>query len=871
MNGTELLGQAEAEDTQLFELARRFRDELRSRREKAVARFRARPDAPRLLRELAAAVDHVMLQVWEAAALPEDAALLAVGGYGRGELYPHSDVDLLILLKERARPETERTLERLVSLFWDMGLEIGHSVRTEAECIEVAERDVTVRTALLESRHLAGQSALSESLQKRVRATLNVQAFFHAKKLELQQRHAKYEDTPYSLEPNCKESPGGLRDLQVILWITNAAQLGRSWAEMSQCGLLTSAEAEQLRRNENFLKKLRIRLHLYTARHEDRLGFDLQGPLAELFGLKATATRRASEVLMQHYYWAAKLVTQLNVILLQNVETRLFPLEEKLALPINERFRKIGPHLDVIDEAVFEQHPAALLEAFLLMQQHSDLTGMSARTLRGIWHGRMFIDAKFRRDPRHRALFLTILQQPRGIVHEMRRMNQLSVLGRYLPTFRRIVGQMQHDLFHVYTVDQHILMVVRNLRRFTMPEFSHEYPLCSRLINNFDRHWLLYIAALFHDIAKGRGGDHSELGKVDAQRFCIEHELSEDDTRLVVFLVEQHLTMSRLTQKEDLSDPDVIAAFARVVGDERHLTALYLLTVADVRGTSPKVWNAWKAKLLEDLYFTTARALGGTPPSRNAELAHRQSEARRILSLYAFDEPLRERFWAELDVAWFLRHDAPDIAWVTRAFARTLNPSRPLVRARLSPLGEGLQVAVYTPDQPELLARICEFFETRGFSVLDARVHTTSIQPAKAFALDTFHVIDRNSGEHYRDLINQLETGLSSHIEKAAPLSTPQRGRVSRQTRTFPVTPTIDLRPDERGRFYYLNLSAADRAGLLYAIMRVLALHQIRVQTAKISTLGDRVEDFFLVDGPGLSSAKVQLHLETELLEVLSV
>ena len=847
-----------------------YREDLKERRSQALARFAVRPNPATLLHDLARNVDRTLLQVWRSLPLPQSAALVAVGGYGRGELFPHSDVDILILTAEPPTPACQQVLEQMISLFWDIGLELGHSVRTPDECLAEAERDITVRTALLEARWLAGERGLAAELDRRLRASLDVRAFFRAKVLEMQQRHAKYQDTPYSLEPNCKESPGGLRDLQVILWITRAAGLGTSWTEMSERGLLMATEARQLRRNEAVLKLIRTRLHLVAGRREDRLVFDLQNALAENFGFAATPTRRASELLMQLYYWAAKMVTQLNTILLQNTELRLFPPATVEPVLLDERFQNVNGLLDMRREDLFESHPPALLEAFLLMQQHSELTGMTTRTLRAIWHGRRHIDAHFRRDPANRALFLSLFQQPRGIVHEFRRMNQLSVLGRYLPEFRRIVGQMQHDLFHVYTVDQHILMVMRNVRRFTMPEYAHEYPLCSRLIANFDRHWLLYVAALFHDIAKGRGGDHSVLGKVDARRFCRNHGLASEDTDLVVFLVEQHLSMSRIAQKEDLSDPDVIREFAGVVKTERHLTALYLLTVADVRGTSPKVWNAWKGKLLEDLFFSTRRALTGAPPSRRSELEHRQHEARRILSLYSFDDELRERFWKQLDVAWFLRHDAQEIAWVTRAFASRPEPPRPWVRARLSPLGEGLQVAVYTTDQDELLARICEFFETRRFTILDARVHTTT-GDGKHYALDTFHVVDQGSGLHYRDLINQIETGLSAHIEKAAPLSEPLRGRVSRQSRNFPFKPTIDLRPDERGRYYFLNLATVDRAGLLYAILRVLASHRVNVQTAKITTLGDRVEDFFLVDGPSLSNTRLQIQLETELLEILSV
>jgi [protein-PII] uridylyltransferase len=849
---------------------RLLRAELTASREAALARFAAHGSPGILVRELARCVDRILARCWKLYAVPANATLVAVGGYGRGELFPYSDVDLLILLPESPNQRTAATIETLIGALWDLGIELGHSVRTVEQCVAEAGRDITVQTSLLEARDIAGDRALFVRLATEMQAHLDARQFLRSKVLELQQRHAKFQDTPYALEPNCKESPGGLRDLQIILWIARAAELGGTWSELAQRGLLTAVEAGQLRSKEAWLKRLRVELHLLSRRREDRLLFDVQTALAARFGYAATATRLPSEVLMQRYYLAAKTVIQLNDIFLQNIEAILFPVERGAAVPINERFQALGTLLDIRSDDVFRVHPPALLEAFLLMQQHSELKGMSARTLREIWHGRTLIDGRFRRDPVNRATFIAMLQQPRGIVHEFRRMNQLSVLGRYLPVFRRIVGQMQHDLYHVYTVDQHILMVVRNLRRFAMVEFAHEYPMCSRLIANFARPWLLYIAALFHDIAKGRGGDHSLLGTVDARHFCRDHGLDKEDSALVEFLVEHHLRMSRTAQKEDLSDPAVVAGFAALVGNERHLTALYLLTIADIRGTSPRVWNAWKGKLLDDLFFRTQRALGGGRLTTDAELGYRQAEARRILALYDFDEAAINRFWEQLGVSWMLRQDAQDLAWITRSFAEGKDSEQPRVRARLSPLGEGYQVAVYTPDQPDLLARICEYFDKNRFSILDARIHTTKRSKGSNYALDTFHVSDSGHA-HHPDPVAEMRRGLTQHLSHSAPLSNPLQGRLSRQSMNFPIQPTVDLRPDERGQYFLLTLSAADRRGLLYSILRILARHHINVQTAKINTLGDRVEDFFLVEGATLAGPRAQIQLETELLEALAV
>lgn len=847
-------------------LALALKEQLKAERQAVIAAFNADGKPERLLTKLRQSVDAALTKAWQAFGLPASAALVAVGGYGRGELFPHSDVDVLILLESAPDTALQGKLEELVQLFWDIGLEIGHSIRTIDECLSESEADITVQTSLLEARLVIGNRKLFRLLQARCKAAMNPQAFFQAKTLEMRQRHVKYEDTPYSLEPNCKESPGGLRDLQVILWVAKAAGLGDSWRKLAERGLITRTEAHQLTRKERAFKDIRIRLHIHTGRREDRLVFDVQTPIAESFGFKTTETRRASEYLMQHYYWAAKAVSQLNTILLQNIEAQLFP-QSGSPQPINEHFNEINGLIDIARDDTFETTPSTMLEVFLLRAQHPELKGMTARTLRALWHARFKIDGKFRRDPANRALFLQIIKAPQGITHALRAMNQTSILGRYLPNFRRIIGQMQHDLFHVYTVDQHILMVVRNVRRFTMTEHAHEYPFCSQLMANFAQPWLLYIAALFHDIAKGRGGDHSQLGMADARKFCKDHGLSKEDTDLVVFLVEHHLAMSQVAQKQDLSDPDVVRNFANLMKDERHLTALYLLTVADIRGTSPKVWNAWKGKLLEDLYRMTLRVLGGEDPSTDHELKNRQEEALKTLRLYGLPDYVHQRLWQQLDVAYFLRHDAADIAWQTRSLYDKIDSKTAVVKCRLAPIGEGVQVAVYIKDQPDLFARICSYFDKKNFSILDAKIHTTK----HGYALDTFLVTEPSFANSYRDIISLIEHELAQLLESHAALPPPSQARLSRLSRTFPITPTVDLRPDERGQYYLLSVSANDRNGLLYSIANVLAKYRINLHTAKIMTLGERVEDVFLVDGPVLNNARSQIQLETDLLDALRI
>ncbi|MDR2154716.1 MAG: [protein-PII] uridylyltransferase [Burkholderiaceae bacterium] len=835
------------------------------------------------LKRLAALTDDALSALWHDTGFGPGMALLAVGGYGRGELFPYSDVDVVLLLPPDVDPSTDAALrgriEGFITRCWDAGLEIGSSVRTTRQCLDEAHADITVQTALLESRLVTGSHALLRQFRQRFADQLDALDFFTAKWLEMRQRHAKYEDTPYALEPNCKESPGGLRDLQIILWTARAAGIGNHWKGLAAAGLVTPHELRELRHNEAVISAIRARLHIVAGRREDRLVFDLQNTVAESFGYAhrfaadGHMLMHAGEVLMRRYYWAAKAVTQLNQVLLQGIEEYLRAARgEQAPAPrrINERFLDKDGLIEVAGDDIYQRQPHAILETFLLFEQTPGITGLAARTLRALYNARPVMSRAFRNDPANRAAFLAILQQPRGITHAFRLMNQTSVLGRYLWVFRHIVGQMQHDLFHVYTVDQHILMVLRNMRRFFVAEHAHEYPFCSQLAAGWDKPWILFTAALFHDIAKGRGGDHSELGAAEARRFCARHGVQQHDACLIEFLVREHLSMSSIAQKKDLSDPDVIQAFAQRVGNERNLTALYLLTVADVRGTSPKVWNAWKGKLLEDLYRLTVRALGGRAPDADAVIESRKRQAVAQLESSGISSQARQALWDTLQVSYFMRHDAGDIAWHTLHLAHHLRAgadanAATIVRARLSPVGEGLQVLVYAQDRPDLFARICGHFDRAGFSILDAKIHTTR----DGCALDTFQVVRSFETEDYRELISVIETELPVAIQSRTDLPAPRMGRVSRRVKSFPIAPRVDLRPDEKAQHWLLAVTASDRVGLLYSIARVLGRYQIDVELAKITTLGERVEDVFLLQGARLQDSRTQLEIEQELMQVL--
>ncbi len=825
-----------------------WREQLKTERVALKNAFRASGDVRALLTGHCRLVDQVLQSIWQATGLAPDFALIAVGGYGRGELFPFSDIDLLILSGHQL--QAPETIEQLVGTLWDVGLEVGHSVRTVEECVAESAADITVQTTLREARLLAGSSATFRVLNTRLAAIHSTQTFYTAKQDEQRKRHLRFNETSYSLEPNLKESPGGLRDLQNILWLANSAQQGENWNALADADLITRHEARQIRRHESVLKEIRVRLHHLANRREDRLLFDYQAALAEEMGLQAKGHKRASEMLMQRYYQTTKAVSFLNTILLHNISGRIFPLAPLVDLPESPDFQVRGDVLRLRDETLYQSKPETIFETFRVLQRHPELTGLSPTTLRALWRARDRMDAGFRDDTRHRAQFIDILRAPLRVTYVLRRMNEYGILGSYIPAFGRIVGQMQHDLFHVYTVDEHILKVLRNVRRFAVPMFTHEFPFCSKLIAEFERPETLYLAALFHDIAKGRGGDHSTLGAVDARRFCKAHGLSEEDCDLVVWLVESHLVMSATAQKQDLSDPEIIEQFARRAGTLRRLTALYLLTVADVRGTSPKVWNAWKGKLLEDLYRLSKRFLQGAQNNPETEIELKRDEAKRIIRQYALPEEQLLALWNNFDASYFRRHDAQEIAWHARCIGRRIESSAPIIKTRLSSLGEGVQVMIYTPDREALFARISGFFGQISYNIIEAKIYTT----LRGYVLDSFYVLDSTKKDsHYRDILSYIEHELRATLANNRKLNAPGRSRVSRQIKHFPIASEVALRLDERAGYHTLSIVTSDRPGLLYGIAYVFVTYGIQLHTAKINTLGERAEDIFMISGETLT------------------
>ncbi|HET7569350.1 MAG TPA: [protein-PII] uridylyltransferase [Gammaproteobacteria bacterium] len=816
-------------------------------------RFRAGEDVVALVRERAARVDNLIVTAWRrCCAAPEDMTLVAVGGYGRGELHPWSDIDILILAAPDAPARHQDALQRFLALLWDIGLHVGHSVRTVADCAAAATDDITIVTSLMESRLLSGNAALYAEMRAAVAPDRiwPVADFFQAKWREQRARHAKFEHTAYKLEPNIKEGPGGLRDIQTIVWVAQ-----RHFGAATEHGLvehdfLTEDEFQALTAGRNFLWRVRFALHLIAGRREDRLLFDHQLRVARLFGYEDNPHLLGVEQFMQRYYRTLMSLSRLNEMLLQLFQEAILLDPDAPSKPLDDDFQVRHRFLEVRSDDVFRRRPRALLRLFLVLEQHPELNGVSARTIRLIRRDLGLIDDAFRADPAVRACFMAILREPRGLSHELRRMNHYGVLGRYLPAFGEIVGRMQYDLFHAYTVDEHILFVVGNLRSFALSRHDHEFPLCSRIMQSLDKPEVAYLAGLFHDIAKGRGGDHSTLGAVDAEQFCIDHGLGRYDARLVSWLVTHHLSLSVTAQKKDINDPAVINAFAELVGDQIHLDLLYILTVADVRATNPSLWNSWKASLFGELYANTQRALRRgleNPIDKDELISETQARARALLAT-RLDEARVDAVWATLTEDYFLQHTADEIAWHTGALAERDPAESVTIMLRTDSGRGGTAISVYSQRDEPTFGRATAALDQLGLTIVDARI----VPVGDHVSFDTYVVLE-DTGEPIEDedRLAEIKAILKREIDRpGAPPMTVTR-RAPRQVRLFSTPPLVTFTADARNRRTVMEIAAGDRPGLLSEIGRVLEQQAIHLQNAKITTVGERAEDVFFITANG--------------------
>ncbi len=808
-----------------------------------------------LLKKMTEGMDALLLQAWKNTSLCNtgDLALIAVGGYGRRELHPGSDIDIVILLKKQENEALAEKISHYFTFLWDMGLDLGHSVRTLDECWQEGSRDITIATNFLESRLLTGSEDLYRQFHQGQKKAgfWSSQDFFTGKIREQQKRYRRFGDTAYRLEPNIKESPGGLRDIQLIGWITKRHFNVDTLQELIVHGFMMEEEYATLHQGREFLWRIRFALHRLAGRKEDRLLFDFQKTLAEEMGHRDEDHNLAVEQFMQTYYRTVTHLQRLSGMLIQHFEEEII-LQNKFTppIPLNNRFQMRNGYIEPIDEDVFSAHPFALLEVFLLLQQQPDSRGLRATTIRMIRANLHLIDDDFRSDIVCQSLFMEILRRPKGIYHELRLMNTYGVLAAYLPVFEQVVGRMQFDLFHIYTVDEHILMVLRNVRRLGLPKYADEVPKCSTLFPDLRKPELIYLAALFHDIGKGRKGDHAETGATDARNFCLRHSLSQEDTDLVVWLVRHHLIMSLTAQRKDISDPDIVRLFAHEVENIERLNYLYLLTVADIRGTDPGLWNNWKASLLAELYDRTRHWIekAQNPDNSYAEIVmDNRLKALLLLNDQSVDESQVTLLWEDLHDEYFRRHSPKTIAWHTKLMLN--NPGSSPIGVDIMPdSGRGTtKIAIYTKLQPAFFNLATSGIAQLGLNIVDARVHTSK----NTKVLYTFHVQENDGSrctqperlEHIKTHLRQL---LAAPNQNPTEMDRP----IPRKAKSFEIpTKTAFTTPPNKS-YTELEIYAPDRPGLLADISQALFKANVRVRFARIATVSEQAQDILQITTP---------------------
>ena len=842
---------------------------LLEQNQQLLVRFQRKDKIAELVQSRCQFVDSLIIQAWQEHGLNTyPIALIAVGGYGRGELHPHSDVDLLFLIATELPSEAQTLLGEFIAYLWDIGLEIGHSVRTIAQTLELGRNDITIATNLLEARQLEGPDALFDTLYDSIRQGdfWPSSDFFVAKRDEQQSRHAKA--SAFDLEPNLKSCPGGLRDIQTIAWVAmrhfDAARL----EELVGHGFLEPLELEELLECQSFLWELRFALHSISGRDENRLLFDLQRQVAGLMGYE-DATQLAVEQMMKRYYRTVRRVMELNEMLLQLFKRATLGHTKALEIQgINSKYQRRGVFIEALDSQVFNE-PEEIVRLFLLIAKNSNIKGIYAPTLRSLRLARRAQTQPLQENPACRQAFMEILRHPRGIA-ALSLMHKHGVLSAYLPAWRNIEGQMQFDLFHAYTVDEHTHRLLLNIERFSQPEQKEEFPLGSILINQLPKKGLLVLAAIFHDIAKGRGGDHSKLGSSDALNFCKLHGLNDHDGRLVSWLVENHLVMSVTAQRRDISDPDVVANFAEIVRDAVHLSYLYCLTVADICATNEKTWNNWKGSLLRDLYFSTQRVLARgkeKPVDIRARVRECQAKAKKELLRRGIKEKELDSLWQRFKADYFLRHQPNQVAWHAEAILKH-RQDEPLVLVSKHTTRGGTELFVYCPDRDKLFATVMAVLDNKNINVHDANIMTSKDN----FALDTFVILEQD-GEpvsqlsRIQSIRKALEKALSSENPKL-----PRFRKLSRKMKPFNVATQVSFLPSSRHGTSMMELIALDTPGLLAKVGDIFYRCEVTLLGAKITTIGERAEDFFMLQtNQGLQlDESQQLRLQEALIDALS-
>ncbi|MCP4596023.1 [protein-PII] uridylyltransferase [Neptuniibacter sp.] len=844
-------------------------------------RFTAGEDIRKLVYGRAWEIDRILVNIWKEFDWPDNKiALIAVGGYGRGELHPCSDIDLLILLDDAVDAEEYHdSISGFLTLLWDINLDIGSSVRTLSECYKEAQSDITIATNLIESRTLSGNDNLHSQMYERVTSegAWTDKEFFLAKQREQKNRHQKTNNTEYNLEPNLKNSPGGLRDLQTIGWVAKRHFGSTYIRDLVEDGFLTESELDILNKGELYLWSVRYALHMICKRREDRLLFDHQRALAEFFGYEDEEGKLAVEQFMSKYYRIAMTMSEFNDMLLQHFDEAILRAdEEQVIVPLNNRFQIHNDFIEVTHENVFDHHPFALMELFVLLAQNQNIQGVRATTIRLVRNNRHKVDEEFRNDIRNTSLFMELMRSPEGISTELKRMTRYGILGPYLPNFGRIIGQMQHDLFHIYTVDAHTMKVIQKCRQFRHNDHREEFPIAHRIVNQLPKIELLYLAALFHDIAKGRGGDHSELGAEDVLEFGEKHHLGKWDTHLIAWLVRNHLLMSMTAQRKDISDPEVIHKFAQQVRDVVHLDYLYVLTIADINATNHTLWNSWRATLMRKLYTDTKRALRRgleNPINKEDRIEQIQHEAMVLLERQGVNDVEVQDLWASIGDDYFLRETAQSIAEHTKAIIEHKDPAVPLVLIRQTShrVFEGAtEIFIYSRDIQHLFAATVATMDQLHLNIQDARIIVTD----SGEALNTYTVLsdDNTALSENPEHLNKIKQRLIEELDDPDDYPEIIQRRVPRQMKLFATPTQVNVSNDSVSHQTVLEVVTPDRPGLLARIGGIFSTHNLSVRKAKIASVGERVEDFFFItdeNGQAISDPELCQTLQQEICQQL--
>ena len=855
------------------DVAASFRTALQSSDKHLKARFLEGEQIHKLVRDRSDLIDRLIYYAWNRDEWDEDIALYAVGGFGRGEMHPHSDLDLLFLLRKNNPQKYKASIEQFLTFLWDLQLKIGHSVRTAKQCAAAAAENVTVMTNLLERRMIVGQIDMEATLNKQVEKVWPADRFFHAKMAEQTERHNKHGITEFDLEPNVKESPGGLRDIQTIHWIAKRAYKVSGLEKLAGKGFYTEEEYNSLKNAEIFLWRVRYGLHTLSKRPKEQLDFESQRQLAKMFGYEDTPQRLAVEQFMQRYYQTASIVREITDVLTQLLGEELSNQETLAITPVNERFQLRGHYIETTSDDVFTDNPSALLEIFVILSRDKSILGIHGETIRLIRTNGHLINDGFREKQENRQLFIELLRSPNHLMFPLQLMSRYSILGRYLPEFGDIMGLTQHDLFHIYPVDIHTMAVVRNIREFGLPEARAKFPVSSYTYASYPKTEILVIAGLYHDIGKGRGGDHSELGAIDVENFAMNHGFSNRETKLLIWLVKNHLFMSRVAQREDISDPEVIANFARHVGDETRLNLLFTLTTADILATNPTLWNNWRASLMRQLYNSTRklfrRGLNNVVDPQEL-IQETKDGASMLLHTSGHDFPEYEPLWEDLGDSYFLRETAEDVAWHTGLLLENDSSDKPLVSIKpyVHYDRERATVAfIRTTRSSFLFYSAATAIGNAGLNIQDARLYDT-----KEFSFLTLYILDESATPFNDDTsrVKRLEKTLLQQLATDHHCSSIRSNRTTRRLKQFPVKTQTSLNT-VNGQSV-LEVITADRAGLLATIAEMLVKHHLILKSAKITTLGERVEDLFVIentDGSPVQDDEASEQLQRDIRETI--